>query len=80
MNFLDLIRERWPGASEKDAESLLWMTPYPFVSVEKIAIFMDEMKTKWGDSIQAVMDGAMAEFDADWVKYRESEASKDAIP
>lgn len=70
MNFLDLIEERWPGASEKDAEALLWITPFPFVPLEKIIASLDEMKNKWGTDIKEVINGAMKEFDEEFEKSK----------
>jgi len=80
MNLLDLIQERWPNTSEKDADSLLWITPFPFVSLEKIVASLDEMKTKWDNNIHDVINGEMADFDAEFQKYRKTEASEGAIP
>ena len=66
MNLLKELQDRWPNATPDDLEELLWLTPYPFVSSERICAALDEMKRKWGDNVDDVVTGEMAEFDAEF--------------
>ena len=69
--FLDLARERWPDASDEALDTVLWMTPFSFVPLEKIIEALDAMKAKWGNQIVDVIIGEMAEIDAAFQRYKE---------
>lgn len=57
-------QKRWPDASPEAIDSILWMTPYPFVSFDEIVASLEEMRQKWGANIADAIKGEMDEFDA----------------
>lgn len=67
MNIVQEALERfWPGSSEEARDALIWMTPYPFVSAERIVQELETAYSKYGSEIGAVIDGLMAEIDLEW--------------
>lgn len=62
--FFDEVQSRWSDATPETAEVILWITPFPFVSVDRIRTCLDEMRAKWGPKIEDAINGEMAEFDA----------------
>lgn len=79
MNFLELIRVHFPTATDAEADSLLWVTPFPFVDVSKIEESLTKIKAKWGDDINVAINGEMAEFDAEFKRFHEEQKKEDAI-
>jgi hypothetical protein len=70
MNIVQEALERfWPGSSEEALDALIWMTPYPFVSAERIVEELETAYAKYGSEIGAVIDGLMAEFDLAWDEH-----------
>ena len=61
-----VFEELWPEASKDAYDGLLWMTPYPFVSLNDVAISLREMRAKWGPNIGDAINGEMADFDRIW--------------
>lgn len=67
MNIIDEALNRlWPTASDEAKDAITWVTPYPFVSAERVVIELEAMRAKWGPMIGDAIDGEMAEFDRAW--------------
>jgi hypothetical protein len=70
MNLLDEAQALWPSASLEAIDALMWITPYPFVSGDKVVASLTAMRTKWGPNIQDAISGEMAEFDAAFAEHK----------
>jgi len=67
----------WPDASTEAKDAIGWITPYPFVSDEKVIESLEAMRAKWGPNIKDAIDGEMAEFDRIWEQTRHLREAQD---
>lgn len=78
MNRENVFDVLWPNSSDEARETLMWMTPYPFVDEHTVIGSLRKMRLKWGPLIKDAIDGEMAEFDRQWDEHMAREAAKEA--
>jgi hypothetical protein len=66
----EVFEELWPGSSAEARDCLIWLTPYPFVSAERIIDSLTQMRAKWGSRIGDAIQGEHDEFDRLWEETR----------
>lgn len=73
----DRVRFWWPSATNEAADHILWGTPFPFVSFDKIELELEDLRNKYGNDPGEVINAQYAEMDYQWRQYKESELYKE---
>lgn len=80
MKILEKLKELWPDASDEARDSLIWVTPYPFVNLETLIETLRNMREKWGPDISAAINGEMKEIEDQWEEYKKTDDYKNSQP
>jgi hypothetical protein len=75
-SIVDVMKECWPDASETQYDSMIWITPYPFVPYETVVECLRASRKEYGPNIEAAINGEMEKFEQAWEDGR---ADREAI-
>jgi hypothetical protein len=63
MNINDIFEELWPDSSLEARDELLWITPFPFVNIDRVVECLTGLREKYGPNIGDAINGEMNDFD-----------------
>jgi hypothetical protein len=64
MNYIDMVKQHWPGITTSDAESLLWETTcFGFGSAREVEAQIRKAYETSGGNVKQALDNAYAEID-----------------